>query len=89
MKCGNCHAKSSDPTSQPPTLRSPKSSSCQSPDPVALWPAAAAQPIRGGMRPTTAPTHVFIAETRFMGVYTPAYMKIFRPPRKATVGLTP
>lgn len=35
-------------------------------------PEAADQPMRGGMPPTNAPTHVFVAETSFKGVYTPA-----------------
>lgn len=70
-------------------LPSLNSSSLQSPAPVALCPAAAAQPMRGGIPPTKAPIHVFKTEIRFIGVYTPAYSTIFKPPRKAVVGFTP
>ena len=36
-----------------------------------------------------APTHVLAAENRFMGVYTPAYRKMFNAERPATVGFVP
>lgn len=36
-----------------------------------------------------APTHVFHADTRFSGVYAPAYSAIFAAPKNATVGFTP
>ncbi len=70
MKCGNCHANKSVASSQPPALEpsAAKRSSRQVPSAVALSPAAAAQPISGGMPPTMAPTHVLIAETLFSGV---------------------
>ena len=70
-------------------LPSLNNSSRQSPAPVALWPAAAAQPMRGGIPPTRAPIQVFKTEIRFIGVYTPAYIAMFKPPKKAVVGLTP
>lgn len=37
-------------------------------DVVEYWPAAAAQPIKGGMPPTSAPTQVFSTERRLRGV---------------------
>lgn len=70
MKCGNCHAKRRPANSHPP-MDDPslaKSSSLQEPSFVAASPAAAAQPIRGGIPPTTAPTHVLNAVTAFNGV---------------------
>jgi hypothetical protein len=41
------------------------------------------------MPPTIAPIHVFKADTRFIGVYTPAYSTILARPKAETVGLTP
>ena len=90
MKCGNCQAKSKEAKSQPPRELSEKSRSfhewCSA---VAVWPAAAHQPMRGGIPPTMAPTHVLAAENRFMGVYTPAYRKMFKADSPATVGFVP
>ena len=49
-------------------------------------PVAAAQPIKGGIAPTTDPTQVLAMDILFNGVYTPAYSKIFPAPRTATNG---
>jgi hypothetical protein len=50
-------------------------------------PEAAAQPIRGGIAPTTAPTQVFATLTTFRGVYTAAYSAMFEAPNAAVVVL--
>lgn len=50
-------------------------------------PAAAAQPMRGGMAPTTAPTHVFAMLSCLRGVYTPAYSTMLAAPRAVVRGL--
>jgi hypothetical protein len=55
------------------------------PAPMSNWPAAAAQPMSGGMAPTTAPTHVFATLTTFSGVYTAAYSPMFAAPSAAVV----
>ena len=52
---------------------------------MSSWPAAAAQPMRGGIAPTTAPTHVFAMLTTFSGVYTPAYSPMLTAPKAAVV----
>ena len=49
------------------------------------WPAAAAQPMSGGMAPTTAPTQVFATLTTLSGVYTAAYSPMFAAPSAAVV----
>lgn len=86
VKCGNCQAKSKAASSQPPGCESVDSGVASV---VWKFPAAAAQPISGGMPPTIAPTHVFITEMRLRGVYTPAYSAMLSAPSAATVGFTP
>jgi len=44
---------------------------------------AAVQPMRGGMAPTTAPTHVFEMLTTLRGVYTAAYSAMLAAPNPA------
>lgn len=56
---------------------------------MAVSPAAAAQPMSGGIPPTRAPIQVLTTVTAFNGVYMPAYKTMFERPRNETVGLTP
>ena len=51
------------------------------------FPPQAVHPIRGGIPPTSDPTHVFATLDRFRLVYTPAYSPMLANPRKAERGL--
>ena len=91
MKWGNCHANRKPAMTQPP-IEDPSlanRSSRHEPSLVAVSPAAAAQPIRGGIPPTTAPIQVLKTVTALRGVYIPAYITILAKPSPETVGLTP
>lgn len=44
--------------------------------------------MRGGMPPTREPTHVLAMLSRFIGVYTMVYSRIFARPSPAVKGLT-
>ena len=57
LKCGNCQVKRTPARTSEPGSRDP--------------PEAEAHPMRGGMAPTTDPTHVLYTVSRFIGVYTP------------------
>ena len=72
MKCGICQK-----------YRRPEST----PAPGSSLPAAAAQPMSGGMAPTTAPTQVFTTLICFSGVYTATYSAMLAAPSAAVVGL--
>ena len=49
-------------------------------------PPAAAQPIKGGTPPTTAPTHVLISDFGLRDVYAPAYKAMFPTARADATG---
>ena len=72
IKCGICHKYSADANTNAPGSNVPSS-------------FAAAQPMSGGIAPTTAPTHVFRKCTRLSAVYAPAYSAMFPAPSAVVV----
>mmetsp|Transcript_6074 Transcript_6074/g.9343 ORF Transcript_6074/g.9343 Transcript_6074/m.9343 type:complete len:94 (-) Transcript_6074:507-788(-) len=74
MKCGICQEK------RMPARIHPSGDE--------IFPVAPAQPIRGGMAPTTAPTHVFATDRNFIGVYEHVYRTCDEAASKAASGFT-